>query len=87
MNVDFDRIRKEFWAFVGRRTKGKKKNITSLKSDAGVSVTSTRGKLKVLQKHYQHLGKISVDSDFDANWNKEVESKMSSYIWQHVRVM
>ena len=39
--------------FLGRRTKGKK----SLKSDAGVSVTSTR---EVLQKHYQHLGKISV---------------------------
>ena len=56
VNVDFDGSRKEFCAFV-RRTKGKKKNIT-LKSDAGVSLTSTRGKL---QKHYQHLGKISVD--------------------------
>ena len=79
VNVDFDGSRKEFWAFVGRRTKGKKKNITSLKSDAGVSVTSTRGKLEVLQKHYQLLGKISVDSDFDANWKEEVESKVSSY--------
>ena len=56
VNVDFDGSRKEFWAFVGRRMKGK---ITSLKSDAGVSVTSTRGKLEA-QKHYQHLGKISV---------------------------
>ena len=79
MNVDFDGSRKEFWAVVGRRTKGKKKNITSLKSDAGVSVMSTKGKLEVLQKHYQHLGKISVDSDFDANWKEEVESKVSSY--------
>ena len=79
VNVDFDGSRKEFWAFVGRRTKGKKKNITSLKSDAGVSVTSTRGKLEVLQKHYQLLGKIGVDSDFDANWKEEVESKVSSY--------
>ena len=79
VNVDFDGSRKEFWAFVGRRTKGKKKNITSLKSDAGVSVTSTRGKLEVLQKHYQHLGKISEDSDFDANWKEEGESKVSSY--------
>ena len=79
MNVDFDGSRKEFWAFVGRRTKGKKKNIMSLKSDAGVSVKSTRGKLEVLQKHYQHLGKISVDSDFDANWKEEVGSKVSSY--------
>ena len=39
-----DGSKKEFWAFVGRRTKGKrKKNIPSLKSVAGVSVTSTRG--------------------------------------------
>ena len=79
VNVDFDWSRKEFWAFVGRRTKGKKKNITSLKSDAGVSVTSTRGKLEVLQKHSQRLGKISVDSDFDANWKEEIESKVTSY--------
>ena len=75
LNADFDGSRKEFWAFVGRRTKGKK-NITSLKRDAGVSVTSTRGNFEVLQKH---LGKISVDSDFDANWKGEVESKVSSY--------
>ena len=34
--------------------------ITSLKSDAGVSLMSTRDKLDVLQRHYQHLGKISV---------------------------
>ena len=27
VNVDFDGSRKEFWAFEGRRTKGKKKNI------------------------------------------------------------
>ena len=40
---------------------------------------STRGKLEVLQKHYQHLGKISADSDFDANWKEEVESRVSSY--------
>ena len=44
VNVYFDGSRKEFWAFVGRRTKGKNKNITS---DIGVSVTSTRGKLEV----------------------------------------
>ena len=54
MNVNFDGSRKEFWAFVGRRTKGKKNNITFLKSDTGVSVTSTRGKLEALQRHYQH---------------------------------
>ena len=79
VNVDFDGSRKEFWAFVGRRTKGKEKNITSLKSDIGVSAMSARGKLEVLQKHYHHLGRISVDSDFDANWKDEVESKASSY--------
>ena len=33
MNTDFDENRKEFWAFVGRKSKGKKKNIASLKSD------------------------------------------------------
>ena len=49
MNTDFDENRKEFWAFVGRKSKGKKKNIASLKSDTGLSLTSTRGKLEVLQ--------------------------------------
>ena len=61
---------------LGRRTKGKE---TSLKSDTGVSVTSTRGTLEVLQRHYKLLGKISVDSDFDVNWKGEVVSKVSSY--------
>ena len=42
--------------YVGRRTKGKmKKDIPSLKSEAQVSVTSTRGKLEVLRKYYQHM--------------------------------
>ena len=57
VNVDFDGSRKEFWAFVGRRMKGKK-NITSLKSDAGVSVTSTRGKLEVLQNNISIWGRL-----------------------------
>ena len=47
-NTDFDENRKEFWAFVGRKSKRKKKNIASLKSDTGLSLTSTRGKLEVL---------------------------------------
>ena len=60
--TDFDGNKKEFWAFVSRRTKGKrKKNTPSLKSEAEVSVTSTRGKLEVLQRHYQQLGKLSLD--------------------------
>ena len=48
VNADFEGSRKEFWAFVGRRTKGKYKNITSLKSKAGVSVSSMQGKLEAL---------------------------------------
>ena len=70
--------RKEFWAFIGRRTKEKmKKNIPSLKSEPGVSVTSTRGKLEVLQRHYQQLGKLSW-SNFDAKWKVEVERRYGS---------
>ena len=30
VNTDFDENKKEFWAFVGRKSKGKKKNIASL---------------------------------------------------------
>ena len=48
MNTDFDENRKEFWAFVGRKSNGK--YIVSLKSDTGLSLTSTRGKLEVLQR-------------------------------------
>ena len=78
--VVFDGNKKEFWAFVGRRTKGKrKKNIRSLKSEPGVSVTSTRGELEVLQRHYQQLGKLSLDSNFDAEWKQEVVSNVSRY--------
>ena len=65
MNVDFEGSRKEFLAFVGRRTKAKNRGIASLKGVEGVSVTSTKGKLEVLQKH---LGRVSADSDFDDNW-------------------
>ena len=79
-NTDFDGSKKEFWAFVGRRTKGKrKKNIPLLKSEAGVSLTSTRGMLEVLQRHYQQLGKLSLDSNFDAEWKEEVKSNASRY--------
>ena len=55
--------------YISRKTKNKKENkaITSLKSDTGLSLTSTRGKLEVLQKHYiiSTLSR-SVDSVFDA---------------------
>ena len=76
-NVDFEVSRIGFWAFVGRRAKAKNRCIASLKGVEGLSVTSTKGKLEVLQKHYQHLGRVSVDSDFD-DWKEEVESKVEA---------
>ena len=77
-NVDFEGSRKEFLAFVSRRTKAKNRSIASLKGVEGVSVTSTKGKLEMLQKRYQHLGRVSVDSDFDDDWKEEVESKVEA---------
>ena len=68
VNTDYEKCRKEFWAFVDRRTKSKKKAIGSLKSDEGVLVTSTWGKLQVLKKRYKALG--SEDSDFNSEWMK-----------------
>ena len=53
------------------------KNIASLKNEAGVSVSSTQGKLEAFQKHYEHLGRVSIDSDFDSNWKELVERKVS----------
>ena len=60
------------------RTKAKNRGTASLKGAEGVSVTSTKGKLEVLQKHYQHLGRVSVDSEFDDDWKEEVESKVEA---------
>ena len=57
---------------MGRRTKGRKGGVEALRNDSGVSVTSTKGKLKVLQSHYQRLGSCSVDDAFDDNWKQEV---------------
>ena len=58
VKTDYKGCRKEFWAF-GDRSIGKKKIIGSLRSDKGVSVTSTRGKLHVSKKHYKDLGGMS----------------------------
>ena len=55
VNRDFEGCRKQFWSFVGRKTKGRKGNIASLQSESGVSVSSVRDKLEVLQKHYQKI--------------------------------
>ena len=78
MNTDFDENRKEFWAFVGGKSKDKKKNIASLKSDTGLTST-TRGKLEDLQRHYQLLSTMSVDGVFDADWKEEVEDNVNGY--------
>ena len=75
-NSDYDGNRKEFWAFVGRRTKVRKRAISALRNNAGVSITSTKGKLRIFQSHYQDLGSKSVDDAFDEDWKQEVESKI-----------
>ena len=75
-NSDYESNRKEFWAFVGRRTKGKKQAISALKNSAGVSVTSTKGKLQIFKEHYQCLGTSSVDETFDEDWKQVVECRM-----------
>ena len=38
VNTDFEGNRKIFWSFVGRKTRGKKSNISSLKNEAGASI-------------------------------------------------
>ena len=48
MNVDFDESVKEFWAFMGRKTKNEKWNIASLRYEARISVINTKGKLEAL---------------------------------------
>ena len=72
-NSDYDGNRKEFWAFVGRRTKGRKRAISALKNNTGVSITSTKGKLRTFQSHYQDLNSKSVDYVCD---EQEIESKV-----------
>ena len=47
-NSDFEGNRKEFWAFVGRRTKGKMRGMTTCRNGAGASVISTKGKLGII---------------------------------------
>ena len=44
-----------------------------------MSITSTRGKLEVLRKHYQLLSKMSVDSELDADWKEEIEDSVGGY--------
>ena len=40
-------------------------------------MTSIRGKLHMLQKHYKDLDRMSEDSDFDIECKEQVETKVS----------
>ena len=77
VNKDYEGSRKQFWSFVSKKSKGKKGALISLKNEHGESVSSVRGKLEILQKHYQSLGKQSVDSNFDDEWREFVESTVN----------
>ena len=43
-----------------------------------MSVTSTQGKPKVLPRHYEGLGKESIDNNFEADWKEEVVSTLKA---------
>ena len=49
LNSSYHSYKKEFLSFVGRRTKDRKGGVETLRNDSGVSVTGTKGKLKVLE--------------------------------------
>ena len=42
-----------------------------------MSITSTKGKLKVLKTHYRHIGSCNVDSAFDDSWKEMVDAQVS----------
>ena len=37
-----------------------------------MSVNSTQGKLEVLRRNYEELGKVSVGENFEVDWKEEV---------------
>ena len=84
-NQDFEGNKKQFWSFVGRRTKCKNKTIPSLKSEAGFFCISTKGKLQILQQHYQLLGTSVIDSTLDDEWKLEVEENVLDYNKQNIK--
>ena len=49
-----------------------------MRSDAGVSVSSIKGKLNILQSHYERLGSSSVEAAFDDDLREEVENIIAS---------
>ena len=53
--------------------------------ESGISVSSTKGKLQILQQHYQLLGTSMVDSAFDDEWKLEVEEKVLEYSKQNLK--
>ena len=79
VNNGYEGSRKQFWSFVSRKSKGKKGSITSLRNASGISVSSVRGKLEILKKHYEDLGKMEIDNDFDEEWRESVENKVNDY--------
>ena len=73
-NKFFYENRKEFWAFVGKASKGSRKGIASLRSTSGSCVTSTKGKLEV-REHYERLDTALLDDQFDDSWKEHIEKK------------
>ena len=73
-NQNFEGNKKQFWSFVGRRTKCKNGTISSLKSESGISVSRTKGKFQILQLHYQLLG-TSVVVHLMTNGNQKLKRK------------
>ena len=54
---------------MARRMKGRKRAISALRNEAGVSITS---ELQIFESRYQDLG----SSRFDEGWKQEVESRV-----------
>lgn len=69
MSIEGSRM--ELWAFVGR-TKGKKNDNQFLRSNKGMSLTSTKGKFEILQRHCKGFGRTSVDSDLMVNGRRKL---------------
>ena len=78
VNNDYDGSRKQFWSFVSR-SRGKKGTIFSLRNESGISVSSVNGKLEILEKHYENLGKVGVYNDFDEEWREIVGNRVNEY--------
>ena len=43
-----------------------------------MSVSSAQDELEVLRRHYEELGKVSVDDNFKADWKEEVVSTLET---------